>query len=224
MTRQTPNAILASMKETGLVPVFNHHDSVAAEQVLINAYEAGIRVFEFTNRGENPSEVFAHLVEVASKLDGLVLGIGTIWSLEQANTYLEAGAQFVVSPGLVPEIGNELNSRNILWIPGCGSVTEVNNARSMGARLIKIFPGNVLGPSFVKAVKSVLPEVILMPTGGVKPTASNLSEWFAAGVLCVGMGSQLFSQNLIRDEQYSQLQDEISDALSLVRSVRQNLK
>ena len=224
MTKRTASEILTSMEETGLVPVFNHNDPNVAAEVLTNAYEAGIRVFEFTNRGDNPFKVFESLSEIATKLDGMVLGIGTIWSLEQANRYLDVGAQFVVSPGLVPEIGLDLNKRNVLWIPGCGTVSEVNNARNLGARLVKIFPGNVLGASFVKAVKSVLPDVLLMPTGGVKPTASNLSEWFAAGVLCVGMGSQLFSRNLIRDEQYSQLQDEISDALSLVRSVRQNLK
>ncbi len=224
MTISSASHIITKMEETGLVPVFNHDDPDTAEQVLINSYEAGIRVFEFTNRGSNPSKVFAHLVEVASNLEDLILGIGTIWSLEQANRYLEAGARFVVSPGLVQEIGDELTNRDILWIPGCGTVTEVHTAYTMGAKMVKIFPGNVLGPSFVKAVKTVIPGVNLMPTGGVKPTASNLSEWFASGVLCVGMGSQLFSQNLIRNEAYSELQDEISDALSLVRSVRQNLK
>ena len=223
MDKLTASDIVSRMEDTGLVPVFNHDDPEVAAQVLINAHEAGIRVFEFTNRGANPFKVFTHLAEVAAKLDDMVLGIGTIWSLEQANRYLEAGAQFVVSPGLVPDLGAELDKRNVLWIPGCGTVSEVNTARTLGAVLIKIFPGNVLGPSFVKAVKSVLPEVNLMPTGGVKPTASNLSEWFGSGVLCVGMGSQLFSRSLIRDKAYAQLQDEISDALSLVRSVRQNL-
>ncbi len=223
MNKQTVSDIISSMGDTGLVPVFNHDDPVVAEQVLINAHEAGIRVFEFTNRGSNPFRVFTHLAEVASKLDDMILGIGTIWTLEQADRYLEAGAQFVVSPGLVPGLGAELSQRNVLWVPGCGTVSEVNTARTLGAELIKIFPGNVLGPSFAKAVKSVIPKINLMPTGGVKPTASNLSEWFASGVLCVGMGSQLFSKSLIRDEGYSQLQDEISDALSLVRSVRQNL-
>ena len=215
--------IIDKMEKTGLVPVFNHEDPEVATQVLLNSYEAGVRVFEFTNRGDNAIEVFAELQRAASALDDLVLGIGTIWSLEQAQKFLELGAQFVVSPGLVKEIAKDLNDQQVLWIPGCGTVTEVNTAYMLGAKMIKIFPGNVLGPNFVKAVKSVLPQVRIMPTGGVKPTAENLDNWFRAGVACVGMGSQLFSKNLIKAANYSQLQGEISDALSLVRSVRKNM-
>ena len=210
------------MEESGLVPVFNHTDKEVAAKVLVNSYEAGIRVFEFTNRGKNALEVFRHLVEVAAELDGLILGIGTIWSVSDAIDFLEAGAQFIVSPGMDLEMGEQLVKNNKLWIPGCGTVSEVRKAMDTGAKLIKIFPGNVLGPSFVAAVKSVLPGVRLMPTGGVKPTAENLSSWFKAGVSCVGMGSKLFSKNLIESGNYAELQNDISDALSLVRSVRQN--
>ena len=224
MNGLTNAEIIAKMEKSGLIPVFNHQDSDTAIQVLINAYEAGIRVFEFTNRGNNSLEVFSQLVKVASDLDGLVLGIGTIWNLEQAERFLETGAQFIVSPALIPEMVIELESRGTLWIPGCGTVTEIHRAQMLGAGLIKIFPGNVLGPKFAKSVKSVLPEVKLMPTGGVKPTADNLSEWFDAGVICVGMGSQLFSKNLIKARNFAELQNEISDAVSLVKSVRDNLR
>ena len=215
--------ILQKMEETGLIPVFNHHDKTTAAEVMVNAYEAGIRVFEFTNRGSNASEVFAHLVQVAKGLDGLILGIGTIWSAQKAMEFLRLGAQFIVSPGLVPEIAEPMNDQNVLWIPGCGTISEVNSAIVFGAEIVKIFPGNVLGADFVKAVKSVLPDIKVMPTGGVKPTAENLTKWFGAGVLCVGMGSQLFSKNLIASGNFTQLQDEISDAVSLVRSVRKNI-
>ena len=215
--------ILQKMEEIGLIPVFNHQDQETAAEVLVNAYEAGIRVFEFTNRGSNASDVFAHLVQVAKELDGLILGIGTIWSAQEALKFLELGAQFIVSPGLVPEIAEQMNDKNVLWIPGCGTISEVHNAIGLSADMVKIFPGNVLGADFVKAVKSVLPDIKVMPTGGVKPTAKNLTEWFGAGVLCVGMGSQLFSKNLIASGKFAQLQDEISDAISLVRSVRKNV-
>ena len=223
MSGYATNEILDLMEKTGLIPVFNHRDQETAAEVMTNAYEAGIRVFEFTNRGANSAEVFAHLVQVAKGLDGLILGIGTMWSVQDAVKFLELGAQFIVSPGLIPEIGREMNDRQVLWIPGCGTITEVASAIKLGARVVKIFPGNVLGADFVKAVKSVLPHVKIMPTGGVKPTAENLSKWFGAGVLCVGMGSQLFSKNLITSGNFAQLQDEISDALSLVRSVRKNI-
>ena len=223
MPKYSKPVILEQMASTGLIPVFNHHDKNTAAQVLVNAYEAGIKVFEFTNRGDNSSEVFNHLVQVAQGLDGLILGIGTIWTAQDALKFLDIGAEFIVSPGLVPEIADKMNQENVLWIPGCGTVSEVNSAIRLGAELVKIFPGNVLGAEFVKAVKSVLPEVKIMPTGGVKPTAENLGKWFGAGVHCVGMGSQLFSKNLIASGNYAELQDEISDALSLVRSVRKNV-
>lgn len=218
----TAEEIITKMETSGLVPVFNHTDVEVAKQVLINSYEAGVRVFEFTNRGSNALEVFKHLSATASGLNGMILGIGTIWSLEDADKFLEAGAQFVVSPGLDSTMGKALINRNVLWVPGCGTVSEVSEALKTGAQLIKIFPGNVLGPAFAAAVKSVLPKVRIMPTGGVKPTAENLTSWFDAGVLCVGMGSQLFSKNLIKSANYAELQNEVSDALSLVRSVRQN--
>ena len=214
--------IISKMKSTGLVPVFNHSDKEVAVEVLINSYHAGIRVFEFTNRGANALEVFTHMVEEASGLDGLILGIGTIWSASDAEKFVDAGAQFIVSPGLIPEMGEAILKKDMLWIPGCGTVSEVAEALTIGASLVKIFPGNVLGPAFAAAVRSVLPQARLMPTGGVKPTAENLSSWFNAGVLCVGMGSQLFSKNLIHAANYTELQDEISDALSLIRSIRQN--
>lgn len=223
MSEFTVEEMISKMEATGLVPVFNHHDVNTASEVLVNAYEAGIKVFEFTNRGQNALEVFSELTKIASQWDDLVLGIGTIWSLEEASKFLKAGAQFIVSPALIPEMGEVLEKKGIFWIPGCGTITEVHKAAKLGAKVIKVFPGNVLGPAFVKAVKSVLPEVRIMPTGGVKPTAENLDKWFAAGVLCVGMGSQLFSKNLISTGNYSQLQGEISDALSLVRSVRNNV-
>ena len=223
MQRFSADEIVEKMEATAVVPVFFHQDVEVAIEVLKNSYEAGIRVFEFTNRGSNALDVFSQLVEVTKGLQGLVLGIGTIWSVEDAEKFMEAGADFVVSPGFVEEIGQSFSPKDVLWIPGCGSVTEVFNAHRMGARLIKIFPGNVLGPKFAASVKSVLPSVKLMPTGGVKPTANNLGEWFGSGVSCVGMGSQLISKSLIAAGNFSEVQDEISDALSLVKTIRQNV-
>ncbi len=220
MKTYTPSEIISKMEKTGLIPVFNHNDADTAAEVLINSYEAGIRVFEFTNRGDNALEVFKHLSTIAAAREDLVLGIGTIWTPEMAGQFLDAGAQFIVSPALVPEIAHSMNKRKILWVPGCGTITEVNTAINLGAMLVKIFPGNVLGPSFASAVKSVMPDVKLMPTGGVKPTAENLSDWFNAGVNCVGMGSQLFSRKLIEKAKFAELQEEIADVLSLLRSVR----
>lgn len=223
MKRVKRKIIIDQMTETGLIPVFNHQEPTIAAEVMKHAYQAGVRVFEFTNRGAYSAKVFAHLAKEAADMNGLILGIGTIWNTEEAVKFLDLGAQFVVSPGLIPELGKKMNEAELLWIPGCGTVSEVYKATTLGAKMVKIFPGNVLGADFANAVKSVLPHVKLMPTGGVEPTASNLGPWFRAGVSCVGMGSQLFAKNLIDSSRFTELQDEISDALSLIRSLRANM-
>lgn len=218
--KRTHQDILNSMSGTGMIPVFNHKNKETAIDVLDTAYHSGIRVFEFTNRGTHSYEVFKALKLHSERYDDLVLGIGTIFSVEDAKNYLYAGADFIVSPALVQEVGQYCNMKGVLWIPGCGTVTEVFQASSMGAKLIKAFPGNLLGPGFVKAVLSVLPEVKLMPTGGVEPTQENLSQWFHAGVYCVGMGSQLFDKKEIENKDFDSLGKKIKEALNVIKEVR----
>lgn len=212
--------ILEAMEDTGLIPVFNHSDKEIAKEVLGASYRAGVKVFEFTNRGANALEVFQELSVYAQQYEDLMLGIGTIFTDEDARKFLDAGADFIVSPAFIPTIGVYCNSRQVLWIPGCGTVTEIFNARELGAQIIKAFPGNVLGPGFISSVKAVFPQLPMMPTGGVAPDEKNLSEWFAAGVTCVGMGSQLFKKEWIRDKDYTTLEKEIRNALALVQTIK----
>ena len=207
------------MQDTGLVPVFNHHDTEVAKKVLDASYRAGIRVFEFTNRGENAAVVFAELVRHCGQYPDLILGIGTIFSKEQAAQFCDAGAQFVVSPAFIPEVAQFANEQNLIWIPGCGTVTEIYNALQLGAQIVKVFPGNVLGPGFVKSVRAVLPNVLIMPTGGVTPTTESLSSWFGAGVDFVGMGSQLYKKELLEKEAYDALEKNIKEALSIIKDI-----
>ncbi|MEX2592188.1 MAG: bifunctional 4-hydroxy-2-oxoglutarate aldolase/2-dehydro-3-deoxy-phosphogluconate aldolase [Anditalea sp.] len=214
------NQIITDMENTGIIPVFNHSDVETAKNVLDASYRAGIKVFEFTNRGEYSLEVFQELAAHARKYEDLVLGIGTIFTVEDTRRFLEAGADFVVSPAFVAPVGVYCNSQQVLWIPGCGTVTEIYNATELGAQLIKVFPGNVLGPSFVSAVKAVFPDIQLMPTGGVEPSEKNLQEWFSAGVICVGMGSQLFKKEWIQDKAFTVLQDQIAQTLHLIEEIK----
>jgi len=214
--------ILKAMKDTGLVPVFNHTDIEIAKNVLDASYRGGVKVFEFTNRGENALEVFKQLAVHAQQYEDLILGIGTIFSDEAAKKFLEAGAHFIVSPAFIPTIGVYCNSQQVFWIPGCGTVTEIFNAKELGAQMIKAFPGNVLGPAFISSVKAVFPQLPMMPTGGVEPTEQNLAAWFKAGVLCVGMGSQLFKKEWIQKKDYVTLEQEIRKALAFVREIKNN--
>ena len=221
MDKTNHQTLLDCMQETGLVPVFNHTDTNVAKNVLDACYEGGVRVFEFTNRGENALHVFAELAAYARKYHDLYLGIGTIFSEDDANLFLDKGARFIVSPALIPEIANFANQNDVFWVPGCGTVTEIYQALQLKAKLIKVFPGNVLGPGFVKSVKAVYPRVPIMPTGGVKPTEENLSAWFSSGVHCVGMGSQLFNTNLIATGNFERVTHSVAEALAIIKKIRE---
>lgn len=212
--------IIGQMSQTGLIPVFNHQDISVAQKVLNVAYDAGIRVFEFTNRQSNAFEVFKQLKLHAEKYPDLLLGIGTIFTAEDAKKFYQIGADFIVSPALIPEVAQYCQMKEIFWIPGCATVTEVYAAKSLGASLIKAFPGNLLGPAFIKAVLSVLPDIKLMPTGGVEPNQENLKAWFDAGVTCVGMGSQLFDKKAIEKGDFNALESRIKESLNIIQSIK----
>jgi 2-dehydro-3-deoxyphosphogluconate aldolase / (4S)-4-hydroxy-2-oxoglutarate aldolase len=187
---------------------------------LDTSYEAGIRVFEFTNREANALEIFRKLKIYAEKYSDLLLGIGTVFTREDARRFYFAEADFVVSPALIPEVAAFCNMKGKFWIPGCATLTEVYQAKSLGASLVKAFPGNLLGAGFVKAVLSVLPEVKIMPTGGVEPTQENLSIWFKSGVHCVGMGSQLFDKKAIENGDFESLANNIKSTLNIIQSLK----
>lgn len=185
---------------TGLVPVFYHQDRATACSVVKACYEGGVRVFEFTNRGDFAHEVFADLVRyAAAECPELILGIGSVVDPATAALYLQSGANFVVGPCFNHEVAKVCNRRLIPYIPGCGSVTEISNAQEAGCDICKVFPaGEVGGPSFVKNVKAPLPWSRLMATGAVEPTRESLEKWMAAGVCCVGIGSRLFPDPVVK--------------------------
>lgn len=220
MKNVTHEQILKRMEQGGLVPVFNHTDAEIAQSVVDACYHGGVRVFEFTNRGENALEVFEALVDHSKKYEDLILGIGTIFSAKDAQEFADKGASFIVSPAMIPEIAHFCNSKNLLWVPGCGTVTEIHEAIKLGAKLVKAFPGNVLGPGFIKSVKAVFPKVPLMPTGGVAPTEENLSQWFGAGVTCVGMGSKLLGKEMITNQKFEELESLVRETLAKIAKIR----
>lgn len=208
------------MRSTGMIPVFYHENTAIAKQVMKAAYLAGVRVFEFTNRGQNAYSVFTELVDYARELEGLYLGIGTIMDAPTAEKYMDGGAHFIVAPVFKQELVEICHKRDTLFIPGCATLTEIVTAKDAGASVIKIFPGSVLGPGFVSAVLPVVPDLQLMPTGGVEPTEENLSAWFGAGVVCVGMGSQLMKKSLIENKAWGELEKQMADTLRKIEKLR----
>ena len=213
--------VLTAIKETGIVPVFYNGNLEISKNVLKACYEGGIRAFEFANRGDFAQEVFGELVKYANKeLPGMIVGIGSVVDPGTAALYIQLGANFVVGPLFNPAIAPICNRRNIPYAPGCGSVSEVGAAQEAGCDLCKVFPGDVLGPAFVKGLRAPMPWSKLMVTGGVKPTRENLESWFKAGVFCVGMGSNLFPKDVIAAGEWSKISDLCRDALDIIKIVR----
>jgi len=217
MARFTRIEVALKMKETGIVPVFYHKDLEVCKSVLTACYKGGVRVFEFTNRGDYAHEIFAELNKFSEKeCPDMILGVGSILDPGTTSLYLQLGSNFIVSPILNPEMAKVCNRRKVAWSPGCGSVTEISYAEELGSEIVKIFPGSqVGGPSFVKGVKGPLPWTSIMPTGGVEPTEENLKGWFQAGVHCVGMGSQLITKDIIQNQDFAQLEQKVRDAIAL---------
>ncbi|MEE2771967.1 MAG: bifunctional 4-hydroxy-2-oxoglutarate aldolase/2-dehydro-3-deoxy-phosphogluconate aldolase [Bacteroidota bacterium] len=213
--------VVQEMEKTGLVPVFYHSDLETCKNIVRSSYDAGIRVFEFTNRGDFAQDIFAALVRYAEKeCPGLMLGIGSVIDPATTAMYLQLGANFIVSPIMNPEMARICNRRKVAWMPGCGTLTEISEAQECGAEVVKIFPASeVGGPSFIKAVKGPMPWTSIMPTGGVSPNKENLQDWFGAGAHCVGIGSKLFIK---KDGAYdfSAIQKKIEDSLQIIKELK----
>ena len=222
MARFNKMQVLDAIVSTGMVPVYYNKDVEIAKQVVKACYEGGVRAFEFTNRGDFAHEVFAELIKFATKeCPELVLGVGSIVDAGTASLYLQLGANFVVGPLFNPEIAKVCNRRLVPYTPGCGSVSEIGFAQEVGCDLCKIFPaGNVGGPSFVKNIKAPMPWSMIMATGAVEPTEENLSAWFKAGVICVGMGSKLFPKEMIAAGNWEAISTLCRDALATIKKYR----
>lgn len=215
--------VLTKMAETGIVPVFYNSNIETAKNVVKACYEGGIRVFEFTNRGEFAHEVFDEVVKYAEKeCPEMIVGVGSVVDAPTAALYIQLGANFVVGPLFNPDVAKVCNHRLILYVPGCGSVTEIGFAQEAGCDLCKVFPGEVLGPAFVKALKAPMPWSNLMVTGGVKPEENNLKSWFDAGVMCVGMGSNLFPAEMIKANNWQGITNLCITSLSIIQGLKKS--
>lgn len=221
MARFDKEETIRTMTDTGLVPVFCSREVEVAKQVIRACYKGGIRVFEFTNREEAAHEVFGAVSRwVVEACPEMILGVGSIVDAPTASLYLQLGANFVVGPLTNPDIAKVCNRRLVPYIPGCGSVSEVGYAQELGCDICKVFPGDVLGPGFVKALKAPMPWSQVMVTGGVKPEEANLKAWFDAGATCVGMGSNLFPPEAITSGDWEKITDICAQALGVIRGVR----
>ena len=211
-------AVLNKMAEQKLLPLFYHPDPDVGKEVLKACYRGGGRLLEFVNRSAFAHEVFIQLSRYTrQELPGMMLGVGSVVDAATASLYMNLGAAFVVSASLREDIAQVCNRRKVPYFPGCGSLTEIGRAEELGCEIVKLFPGGVYGPGFVKAVLGPQPWTRIMPTGGVAPSAESLKAWMEAGAACVGMGSKLISQELVAEQRFNELEERVRTTLALLQ-------
>jgi 2-dehydro-3-deoxyphosphogluconate aldolase/(4S)-4-hydroxy-2-oxoglutarate aldolase len=213
---------LELIKRQAMLPLFYHESAQISLEIIKAIYKGGGRLIEYTNRGSNALENFSQIKKlINTELPGMELGIGTIRNVEDAEAFIAAGADFMVCPVINFSIAEIVHQHNLLWIPGCMTPTEIDSAEKSGAALVKIFPGNILGPSYVSAIKEIFPKLMFMPTGGVEPTSENLEPWFKSGVTAVGMGSKLISKEIMENPQFDTLYKKTKETLGLIASIKE---
>lgn len=221
MAQFTRIQVARVMEETGMIPLFYNKDTEVSINVLKACYAGGARLMEFTARNDFSQEVFAELVQYAGKnLPDMIIGVGSITDAAAASLYMQLGANFIVTPVLREDIAIVCNRRKVLWSPGCGSLTEIAKAEELGCEIVKLFPAAIYGPEFIKNIKGPCPWTTIMPTGGVTTERENLKSWFDAGATCVGIGSQLISSEILKNEDYASLTLKVKETLALISEIR----
>lgn len=215
------DAILALIPQQGILPLYFYKDTKVSIEVLKALYSAGIRAVEYTNRGEAALQNFKEMRKVCdTELKGMYLGIGTIKNGEMAQTFIDAGTDYIICPGLVESVAAVADKNKMLWVPGCMTPSEIIRAETLGAKMIKLFPGNILGPGFLSAIKEIFPGLLFMPTGGVELDKDNIAAWFKAGVCAVGMGSKLITKQLLETGNYAQISQDTEKVLAIIQSIK----
>jgi 2-dehydro-3-deoxyphosphogluconate aldolase/(4S)-4-hydroxy-2-oxoglutarate aldolase len=210
------------MVEQGVIPVFYHPDAETCKKVIQACANGGAKCIEFTNRGDFAAHVFFEIAQHFAKADpSVIMGVGSIVDGPTAGIYIANGAKFVVGPLLNPDVAKVCNRRKIPYSPGCGSASEIGQAEELGVEIVKIFPGSsVGGPEFVKNVLGPCPWTRIMPTGGVDCTEESLKKWFGAGVVCVGMGSNLITKELLDKKDYAGIEAKVRETIQLIKTSR----
>lgn len=213
--------LLELIPEQGILPLYFNKDTQTSIELLKALYSAGIRTVEYTNRGETALTNFRAMKKVCEEeLKDMYLGVGTIKNGDMAKTFIDAGCDYIICPGLVESVAKVADASNMLWVPGCMTPSEIIAAENLGAKMIKLFPGNIIGMAFMSAVKELFPNLKFMPTGGVDTTKDNIEGWFKAGVCAVGMGSKLVSKEVMAEKKYEWLIEETKKVMAIVNDCK----
>lgn len=200
-----------------MVPVFYNADLDICINVLKACYAGGVRVFEFTNRGQAAYANFVALRELATQqMPELTLGVGSVVKGQDAERFIAAGADFIVGPCFSQSVYEVCKQKAMPYIPGCGTVTEIFRAQELGCEVTKLFPGDVYGTKMVKGLMAPMPWSKIMVTGGVSPDKENLEGWFKAGSWCVGMGSKLFPKEVIEAQDWTYITNKCKECFTYI--------
>ncbi|MDB4891299.1 MAG: keto-deoxy-phosphogluconate aldolase [Gemmatimonadetes bacterium] len=215
-------SVLLAMMEQGVIPVFYHPDVDVCKKVIQACANGGAKCIEFTNRGDFASHVFLEVTQHFAKQDpSVIMGVGSVVDAPTAGIYIANGAKFVVGPLLNADVAKVCNRRGIPYSPGCGSATEIGYAQELGCEIVKVFPGSsVGGPDFVKSILGPMPWTRIMPTGGVEATEASLKQWFGAGIVACGIGSNLITKELLDKKDYDGIEAKVRDTVQLIKTIR----
>jgi len=214
--------VLETISREGVVPVFHHSDADVVVEVARALVAGGLTTFEFTNRGDGAIKVLGDLVErTRHALPELIVGAGSIVDEASAAHVIDVGANFVFAPNFSADVAMACHVRNVPYVPGCGTLTEILDAYRAGCDLVKLFPANSIGgPAFLSAVRAPCPWVRAVPTGGVKPTVDSLRPWYEAGAPAVGMGSKLLPMDLVESRGFDALAEQVAATVAAVDEAR----
>lgn len=214
--------VLNEIVSVGLVPLFYHPDINVMKNSIIACANSGIRLFEFTNRGDGAYEMFKELfLFCQQKYPNMMIGAGSILDPGTASLYISSGANFIVGSVTNNEVAKICNRRKIAYIPGCATPSEISYAEELGVEIVKIFPGSTVGgPEFVKNILGPTPWTKIMVTGGIEVNEENISSWIKAGAVCLGIGSNLFRRDYIKNEDYENITLLISQILEWIKKAR----
>ncbi|SMO60108.1 bifunctional 4-hydroxy-2-oxoglutarate aldolase/2-dehydro-3-deoxy-phosphogluconate aldolase [Solitalea koreensis] len=205
-THEMQQDTVQELTKSKVLPLFYHEGIEVCKGLLTACYNGGVKAVEFTNRGKNALENFALLRTFALEhFPDMIIGVGTIKNRAEAECFWKAGAAFIVSPALDEETGVFCLEKELLWIPGCMTPSEINKAVQLGCSLIKLFPANVLGAGFSKAMKDIFPDTKFIVTGGIDAKLIDIEKWVNNNVIAVGLGSSLIKNDWIADKRFDEI-------------------
>ena len=214
--------VLNTIAREGVVPVFYDPDVEVTTEVATTLVAGGISTLEFTNRGDNALGVLAELIRTARRdLPELIVGAGSIVDGGTAAHVIDLGANFVFGPSFSSEVASACHRRNVAYVPGCATMTEILTAYGAGCDYVKLFPAaSIGGPAFLEAVRAPCPWVRAIPTGGVEPTVESIRSWYRAGAPAVGMGSKLLPKRLVDARDFDGLRVLVDATVAAITEAR----